>query len=108
MLRGLRQVSQKELARRTGVHHAQIGRYERNRRGIKPEDLDRLLAGLNVLWPSWEWTLRHAGWVDQLSAAEGSRPDERPWGLAASLTRSIEMHAGALRHLSRALPGGER
>jgi transcriptional regulator with XRE-family HTH domain len=108
MLRALRQLNQKQLARRTGVHHAQISRYERGCRLIHPRDLTRLLAGLKVSPSAWEWALQYAGWVDLLSAAEGSVCEAKPWRMAGSLTRSIELQTGALAHLVEVLSGGER
>jgi transcriptional regulator with XRE-family HTH domain len=108
MLRGLRQITQRELARRTGVHHVTISQYERGQRRLAPHNLDPLLDALEVTPRAWESTIRHVAWIDHLTTAQTPALDGEAARLAESVARSFEMHTYALLHLLVALSGGKQ
>lgn len=108
ILRGFRRVSQRELARRSGVHHASISAYERGRSTISAPKLERLLEALEISRRGWEGTIRHAAWIEYVASGESSALQGEAAVLAESVARSFEIHAAALLHLMEALPGGER
>jgi transcriptional regulator with XRE-family HTH domain len=108
MLRGLRHITQRELARRCSIHHATISAFERGRQNLSAHHLERLLSALEVTPRGWEATERHVEWIDYLTSAEGTALDQQSLMLAESVARSFEMHTGALLHLLEALSGGGR
>lgn len=108
ILRALRGVNQKQLARRSGIHHATISAFERGRQTLQPHHLDRLLSALEVTPRAWEATERHVEWIDYLTSAESAVLDREALMLAESVARSFEMHTAALLHLIEALSRGGR
>lgn len=85
-LRAAHGVSQDDLARRTGIHHTAIGRFERGAREPKLTSILRLARGLCVK-PVRYWTTLIAGGSPQTVRAD------RGWerhvaGLGVALSRS--------------------
>lgn len=66
VLRAYRRLSQKDLARRTGMHHATISQYERGRRAPSETDRRRLLEGLGLPDRAWEAVAGVVEWLDWL------------------------------------------
>jgi transcriptional regulator with XRE-family HTH domain len=108
MLRALRRISQRELARQTGVHHSRISQFERGRTGLSPRSLGRLLDALEVTPRALEATERHVQWIDFLSSAESTGRDRQALMLAESVARSFEVHTAALLQLVDACTRGGR
>ncbi|MGD2116207.1 MAG: helix-turn-helix transcriptional regulator [Acidobacteriota bacterium] len=108
MLHGLRRLSQRELARRTGVHHATISQFERGKRLLGRPQIERLLHGLNVPPRGYEATERLVDWIDYLVRTESSGQARHSLILAESVARSYEVHTAALLHLVEGLSGGDR
>ncbi|MGD2116440.1 MAG: helix-turn-helix transcriptional regulator [Acidobacteriota bacterium] len=67
VLRAYRRVSQRGLARRTGVHHATISQVERGKRTLGEADRQRLLAGLELPERAWETVESLVEWLDWLA-----------------------------------------
>lgn len=98
LLRGYRGLSQKELARRTGLHHATVSQYERGRRSIDEEARRRILEALDLPGRAWEAVEGVVEWLDWLSEQRAGLPGvEGPVG-GAGAEASYEARAGALRH----------
>jgi transcriptional regulator with XRE-family HTH domain len=99
MLRALRRISQRELARQTGVHHSRISQFERGRTGMSPRNMGILLDALKVSPRALEATERHVEWIDFLSCAESTAVDRQSLMLAESVAQSFEIHTAALFQL---------
>ncbi|MGD2116032.1 MAG: helix-turn-helix transcriptional regulator [Acidobacteriota bacterium] len=67
VLRAYRRISQRNLARRTGVHHASISRYERGLSALGEKDRCRLLDGLELPEDAWEAVASLVDWLDWLA-----------------------------------------
>lgn len=65
ILRVYRRVSQKELGRRTGIHHVTISQYERGERSVS--ERQRLLEGLELPESAWESVQSVVEWLDWLA-----------------------------------------
>lgn len=79
VLRALRRLTQRELARATGINKATISSYERGRQAIGPENLSALLDALDVPPRAWSETLCHVDRLHWLTSRQDlleERPDE--------------------------------
>ncbi len=110
VLRIFREMSQRDLARLSGVNKATISGYEQGRLAIGPDNLEKMLSALGLSDRAWEATIRHVQWIDHLRGAAAGGLDTgtgQAFLLAETIAREIERGVSAvLREVTR--PSGSR
>ncbi len=110
VLRIYRGMSQRDLARLSGVNKATISNYEQGKQAIGPDNLDAMLRALGLSDRAWEATVRHVQWIDHLRGAAAGGVDTgtgQAFLLAETIAREIERGVSAvLREVAG--PSGER
>ncbi len=114
VLRIYRGMSQRDLARLSGVNKATISGYEQGRLAIGPDNLEKMLPALGLSDRAWEATVRHVQWIDHLRGAAAGGVDtasDQVLCLAETIAREIERGVSAvLRELDgspRSRPGDD-
>ena len=109
VLRIYRNMSQRDLARLSGVNMATISNYEQGKQAIGPDNLDAMLRALGLSDRAWEATVRHVQWIDHLRGAAAGDVDTgtaQAFLLAETIAREIERGVSAvLREVAE--PSGE-
>ena len=109
VLRIYRGMSQRDLARLSGVNKATISNYEQGKQAIGPDNLDAMLRALGLSDRAWEATVRHVQWIDHLRGAAAGGVDTgtgQAFLLAETIAREIERGVSAvLREVAG--PSGE-
>ena len=102
VLRIYRGMSQRDLARVSGVNKATVSGYERGKLAIGPENLDAMLAALGLSERAWDATIRHVQWLDHLRIHEagvyGDGSERQVLLLAETIAREIERGVSAVLH----------
>jgi transcriptional regulator with XRE-family HTH domain len=95
-------MSQRDLARVSGVNKATVSGYERGKLAIGPENLDAMLAALGLSERAWDATIRHVQWLDHLRIHEagvyGDGSERQVLLLAETIAREIERGVSAVLH----------
>lgn len=93
-----RALTQKALAKLSGVHNATISSYERGRRPISPGSLAALLSAMGLTPRAWEATVRYFVWLDYL--ATGAPSNEGSIDIVAEhVAQDVERNLAALLRL---------
>ena len=100
VLRIYRGMSQKDLARLSGVNKATVSGYERGKLAIGPDNLEAMLAALGLSERAWDATVRHVQWLDHLriheAGAYGDGSERQVLLLAETIAREIERGVSAV------------
>lgn len=104
LLRTDAELTQKQLARASGVHNASISAAERGTRPVSPAVQEALVAGLGLpsrVWPAVVGLLR---WLDFVRGESAAEPEPDVEAFAEGLGRAVEQSVAAFLRLVRA-PG---